>query len=322
MNESRSSALDERIRASSIHDVRFSVGVAVLVRAVTDQAQTTRSEAMPNYLTTRCTVTGPAADVAAFRDRMIVWDQRAEAYVDFGFDKMPARLREQLDSVAKKMAAMGGPHMRFDFDKMIPSPAIIDSVQEGNVSEDGARLMMLRGEYGGPSDTMGLRETSIQYYRDDVGMPDQAMREVAAAFLQKHPDYESEGRLRLQSLLETGHTGWYSWNLANWGTKSNARSFRLIGDEPLEFLFDTPWSFPWPVFEALAREFPTLQFKCVSFEEAWFFAGEGCFNPGEGESPYEDCDATAELYERVYGRRYEPASRKKPKRKARAKKVA
>jgi hypothetical protein len=212
--------------------------------------------------------------------------------------------------------------MRFDFEKIIPSPAIVYNVKESSVSEDGALLMMLRGEYGGSSDTMGLPETSIQSYRSDVGMPDKSMREVAAAFLQKHPEYENEGRLRLHSLLETGYTGWYSWNLANWGTKSNARWFRLISDEPLDFRFNTPWCFPWPVFEALARDFPTLQFKCLSFEEARFFAGEGCFNPGAGESPYEQCDATAELYERVHGRRYEPASRKKQKRKSRAKRAA
>ena len=128
------------------------------------------------------------------------------------------------------------------------------------------------------------------------------MHEVAAAYLEKHLDYEEMGRLRFRALFETGYPGWYAWRIVNWGTKSNAHSFRLVSDEPLEFLFDTAWEFPWPVFEELVRVFPSLQFKCLSFEEGGNFGGEGCFNPTPGERPYECCTATEELSERVFGK--------------------
>ena len=136
-------------------------------------------------------------------------------------------------------------------------------------------------------------------------MRDAPIREVAAAYLAKHPEYETAGRLRLQAILETGFAGWYSWNIANWGTKWNCYSFRPVSDDPLEFLFETAWGFPEPVFAALAREFPALQFKCLTFDEGWNFGGQGYFNPPAGEQAWTRCEATDELYERVYGEKYE-----------------
>jgi hypothetical protein len=242
---------------------------------------------MPNHVSTRCIVTGPEADVSAFRERMFTWDERSEAFVSMGFGNAPADLIASFDPKMMAKIREGGGHTRFDFEKLIPSPAIVRRVVESNTSEDGARLMLLRGEYSDPADTMGMMETKIKSLREDVGMPDAPIREVAAAILRKYPHYEAEGRLRLEAILETGYSGWYSWNIANWGTKGNAYSFQLLSDDPLEFSFQTAWSFPWPIFEALAREYLTLQFKCSTIEEMMDFGGEGCFNPGSGEQPFE-----------------------------------
>lgn len=232
---------------------------------------------MPNHVTTRCTVTGPTTDLATFRARMIVTtaDEKGE------------------------------PYTLLDFDKIIPAPAILSQIEESTVSEYGARLVILRAERGAPFETMGIYNTHIQRFRDEVAMRDAPIREVAAAYLAKHPEYETAGRLRLQAILETGFAGWYSWNIANWGTKWNCYSFRPVSDDPLEFLFETAWGFPEPVFAALAREFPALQFKCLTFDEGWNFGGQGYFNPPAGEQAWTRCEATDELYERVYGEKYE-----------------
>jgi hypothetical protein len=265
---------------------------------------------MANNVTTRCTVIGPATDVAAFRERMFIWDDRSEEFLNWGFHTMSQKLIRSFPPAFVKRVTEQGGHMRFDFERLIPSPALVWQVEESNTSEHGARLILLRGQYVDRTETMGMPKSSIKYYRADVSMPKAPMHEVAAAFLQNNPEYEVAGRARLQALLETGYSGWYSWTIANWGTKRNAYSYRPVSDKPLEFLFDTAWNFPWPVFETLAREFPTLQFKCLSFDEGWGFAGEGCFNPAAGERPFELCDATEELYERVYGKRSDgPPSR-------------
>jgi hypothetical protein len=255
---------------------------------------------MPNHVTTRCMVTGPTPDIAAFRKQMIIWDERSELHLQLGFDRLPAELIAGIEeSIVSIAANYKNGHTRFDFEKIIPAPAILNQVVESTSSELGTWLMILRGERA-PFMPISIDDASIRWVRADVGMLDAPMHEVAAAFLQKHPDYEAAGRLRLQALVATGSPGWHSWNIANWGTNGNAYSFRLVSDDPLEFAFNTAWDFPWPVFEALARKFSNLQFKCLTFDESGSFGGEGCFNPINGEQPYQLCEATDELFGRVY----------------------
>ena len=65
--------------------------------------------------------------------------------------------------------------------------------------------------------------------------------------------------------------------------------------------FNTAWSFPEPVFDALAKRFPTLTFECVCFDEGWGLAGKGRFGVEADEEPFTITDANDELYELVYG---------------------
>ena len=175
---------------------------------------------MPNHVTTRCTVTGPAADVAAFRARMLI---------------------PSIDE--------NGPFTVFDFNKIIPQPENLSDIED--YSERGVCLFTLRV--------------------------------VAAAYLAKHPEYETPGRRWLRAILDTGVSGWYTWRCVNWGTKSNSYSLRLLNDNPLVFSFATAWSFPELVFVALARAFPTVHFRCQTVEECGNFQGDGYFNPPLGE---------------------------------------
>jgi len=115
------------------------------------------------------------------------------------------------------------------------------------------------------------------------------------------PGCIAKARKLAACIAETGSACPVDWAVANWGTKWNAYSFTLIGKDPLEFRFDTAWSFPEPVFRALARTFPRLKFNCVTFDDGWLFAGSGAFNPGRGEGAFEFREPTAELYELVYG---------------------
>lgn len=77
--------------------------------------------------------------------------------------------------------------------------------------------------------------------------------------------------------------------------------FRSVSDNPLEFLFKTALDFPEPVFAALVREYPALQFKCLTIDEQWNFGGQGYFNPSVNHSAWAKCEATDELCERVHG---------------------
>lgn len=50
---------------------------------------------------------------------------------------------------------------------------------------------------------------------------------------------------------------WYIWRTANWGTKWNAYE---VTDAYTHFVFQTAWSTPDPVIQALSQQFPAYTF--------------------------------------------------------------
>lgn len=57
---------------------------------------------------------------------------------------------------------------------------------------------------------------------------------------------------------------WYTWNTQNWGTKWNAYCSEVAEDR---VQFDTAWSHPYPVIEALALEHPDVAFEVKYADE-------------------------------------------------------
>ena len=97
------------------------------------------------------------------------------------------------------------------------------------------------------------------------------------------PDNIYRGNLGYEEEKLYGKNNWYDWSIENWGTKWNAYHDNL--DKANNTLtFDTAWSCPLPVLDALAE----LCYKHgVYFTGKW--ADEDCgYNTGVFES---DCDS-------------------------------
>lgn len=60
----------------------------------------------------------------------------------------------------------------------------------------------------------------------------------------------------LQNIRKHGHMSWYSWSIANWGTKWNAYS---QSESNNEITFETAWSTPYPIFEKLSELYPDVR---------------------------------------------------------------
>lgn len=76
------------------------------------------------------------------------------------------------------------------------------------------------------------------------------------------------GRTACQNMTKYGHASWYEWNIANWGTKWNAMDVsENIEGTTVEFVFDTAWSAPFPVVQALAKKFPDAVFTLQYADE-------------------------------------------------------
>jgi hypothetical protein len=64
-------------------------------------------------------------------------------------------------------------------------------------------------------------------------------------------------------------TGWYYWQIENWGVKWGAR-YTFVDDmgKHLAYLFDCPWGAPEPVFIAAVKKYPSLSFDIITYDWA------------------------------------------------------
>jgi hypothetical protein len=78
-------------------------------------------------------------------------------------------------------------------------------------------------------------------------------------------------------IKEFGTDNWYNWQIANWGTKWNSYShFGLDDDGEPFFGFQTAWSHPLPIIEALSIKFPEVKFE-VRFADEDFGYNVGSY---------------------------------------------
>ncbi|WP_394941159.1 hypothetical protein [Psychromicrobium sp. YIM B11713] len=83
---------------------------------------------------------------------------------------------------------------------------------------------------------------------------------------------------------EQGVICWYSWNIANWGTKWNGYKFDIeqVDDDVAQLRFDTAWSHPFPIVKALSEKFSDVLIE-VSFadENLGYNLGQYMIKAGE-----------------------------------------
>ncbi len=224
---------------------------------------------MPNHLTTICTVTGEPAAIDAF-------------------------------SAAVFRTPDGSDSEVFDFAAIVPKPAIVDKTESGSEADNG--FFALTGLHHVKFAAFG--ENPMQAAIRHGRMPDAGRLTTVEDYrewLEKtSPDAIEKGKLQLQCFRETGHLNWYDWNIANWGTKWGAYSYSQRFREPakLVFKFETAWSFPEPIFEALTKQYPALTFDVVTIDEGGP-EYEGRYSANE--QSFARVEHTAERYRAVYG---------------------
>jgi hypothetical protein len=97
---------------------------------------------------------------------------------------------------------------------------------------------------------------------------------------------------------------WYNWNIAHWGTKWDAvNAYRSRADDgTLDFSFDTAWSPPFGVIDALFEQFKDLDFEYF-YEEEQGWGGNVVFKNGAiaEQETYDIPDSHKEMAERRGG---------------------
>ncbi len=193
----------------------------------------------------------------------------------------------------------GAEGREFDFDTVIPRPESIRNTEAGTQAE--LWFFALTGTFAktGKYAAKNLRSYGCVPSHINTAVELQEWLEKTS------PDTRKHGEAAMAALRETGFSDWYDWCCAKWGTKWGTYhvEIRECADTALTFKFETAWSFPRPVFEKLARLHPGLIFDVKSFDEGWNFGCVGQFN---GRNDFAEVKATPELYEAVYGKKYEP----------------
>lgn len=87
------------------------------------------------------------------------------------------------------------------------------------------------------------------------------------------PEPDSFESRRLRKLH--GADNWYDWSINNWGTKWNSYHDEVDydGEKSLVYKFDTAWSPPEPVIDALRKKFPDLGITAFFDEPGMQIAG-------------------------------------------------
>ncbi|MAH47413.1 hypothetical protein CMI37_16435 [Candidatus Pacearchaeota archaeon] len=193
-----------------------------------------------------------------------------------------------LPDIGALVALMQG-ESAFDFNKVIPIPAILQGSSSGSGEECYA---IFHGDWRKafrflppPGET---REEAIKWA--EVRYPDGKARTMADSYK--------------AAVEATGHTSWYPWAIENWGTKWNAYDIKAPANgSPLESLarghdedptteaewsFDTAWSPPMPIIKVLVERFPTITFTHDCIDEGGGFAYHHVWAEGNFDEPVEE----------------------------------
>ena len=169
-----------------------------------------------------------------------------------------------------------GVELPIDFNKILPMP---ESLRIDSGSRTDSSIAVLLHQSGASEK---LREMLDYHWVKQEGITD--LDALAKRLIDEGDVNLEDGRIALENLANYGHKDWYSWANERWGTKWNAYDQKDDGET---ISFDTAWSTPLPVLEALSMLFPDVQFN-VRYADEDLGHNVGEFTLLGGECVYED----------------------------------
>lgn len=201
--------------------------------------------------------------------------------------------------VAKIKLEIAGEHedgeqMHIDFNKIVPRPATLNIIS-GSSTSNG--IAILKWRQGDPSD---IRRLMGFNWATEFGTEEALIAHMCDNGLANL----EEAQKALDNQRDYGHQDWYSWSNDKWGTKWNAYSQSLM-EGSNEIQFETAWSTPYPVIEALSHKFPEAVISLrYADEDFGHNCGEYTFQAGdlvEESTPEGGSNAAYELAAKIQG---------------------
>lgn len=156
----------------------------------------------------------------------------------------------------------------FDFNKLIPMPESLN-LTKGSITDIAISARLYQLTNMGPEhfpEYLKSMAAALDYKKKhfgfgvDVAMSQEKLKEEAERMRKTEEELFDLGRQYLDNQMKYGATTWYDWAIDHWGTKWNCspEDSILDPDEPSLLRFDTAWSAPAPIVEALSKRFPDI----------------------------------------------------------------
>lgn len=182
-----------------------------------------------------------------------------------GDAKRVAQIKGEIISVDE-----GGNIRHIDFNKIVPMPESLN-ITSGSSTSNGLAILKYRA--GDPSE---INQIMGYQWATEFATPEDLIDHM----LEKGSANLEEAQRALDNERLYGHRDWYSWSNANWGTKWNAYDTNENEDDGI--YFQTAWSNPYLVMEALSRKYPDVVFH-VRFADEDFGHNVGEYSLKNGE---------------------------------------
>ena len=136
------------------------------------------------------------------------------------------------------------------------------------------------------------KEFSAGFFNQILPMPEELMDNELTTYGGSE-DEQTARVIKQKTMIEKyGFPSWYDWRIETWGTKWDVREIGVFEinepDQTIELQFDTAWSPPLGVYEALMDKGFYIRAEyvdeCMGFVGEWIDGEDNCFASPE-ETP-------------------------------------
>lgn len=172
---------------------------------------------------------------------------------------MPNHVTNELTAPKEVIDSLKSKESELDFETVVPMPEILKGnphmgiTQWAEIAMGIINLKTLSTPTPDPVAAFKSGDYGAASLRLQQSNAVRAMTE--GPFPKDYSDEDFEQLLNcMRALKQHGHTSWYDWSKANWGTKWNAYEVKRVSDTVIRF--QTAWSMPWKWLEAVVAKFP------------------------------------------------------------------
>ena len=173
---------------------------------------------------------------------------------------MPNHVTNELLAPAEVIAALTGATAAVDFGVIVPMPEVLRH-EPSMLANSWAEVVMGLAKWTPPamSPSEAFKRGDYATASTTIQISHNVRMIQHGPFLKDRPDDFAAFVRCCKSIIETGFVSWCEWSVAKWGTKWNAYQVKPVSDTSVRF--QTAWSPPMRLIEALSNRFPEAEIR-------------------------------------------------------------